>query len=205
MLILWYNIIECKIAFVPNQSGKVPLCKYSLKIGKEVITMKKRFITSLFVLFAVMLFGTTALATSTEEAVADPSFIYVDEAGNQKVHFPSFYLDDIFQTELTWDDPLAYRMSEQQEAVQEKYCYKLIDHAKALLKNGAKVSADVSQDESSGKHQVSFKIYLEADQQFIPMHGMFPRACAMEVKDEFLEYNVYVTLYSIDIQINLPF
>ena len=158
----------------------------------------KKIIPTLFVLLAVAMFGTTALATSPEEAVADSSTVYVDEFGSQQVHLPRFYLDDIFQTELTWDDPLAYRMSEQQEAVQEKYSYKLLDHAKALLSN-------FSQNESSGNHQLSITIYLEEDKQFMPIHGSLPRACEMNMSDDCFEYDVQVTPYSIDLQIELPF
>ena len=165
----------------------------------------KKIISTLFVLLAVAMFGTTALATSPEEAVADSSSLYVDEFGNQQVHLPRFYLDDIFQTELTWDDPLAYRMSEQQEAVQEKYSNKLLDHAKALLKLGAKVKSNFSQNESSGNHQLNITIYLEEEKQFMPIHGSLPRASELNMRDSCFEYDVQVTPFSIDLQIGLPF
>lgn len=165
----------------------------------------KKIISTLFVLLAVAMFGTTALATSPEEAVADSSSLYVDEFGNQQVNFPRFYLDDILQTEVTWDDPLAYRMSEQQEAVQEKYSYKLLDHAKALLKLGAKVKSNFSQSESSGNHQVNITVYLEEDKQFMPIHGTLPRACELKMGDDYFKYEVQATPYRIDLGIELPF
>ena len=152
----------------------------------------KKVIATLSVMFTILMFGATALAASPEET-------------NQQIHLPTFYLDDIFQTELTWDDPLAYRMSEQQEAVQEKYSYKLCDHAKALLKHGAKIKSNISQDESSGNHQVNITVYLEEAKQFMPIHGTLPRACEMNVEDDLFDYNVKATPYSIELRMELPF
>lgn len=167
----------------------------------------KKIVSTLSVLLVLAMFGTTALATSPEEAVAvaGSSTIYVDELGNQQVNFPRFYLDDILQTEVTWDDPLAYRMSEQQEAVQEKYSYKLLDHAKALLKLGAKVKSNFSQSESSGNHQVNITVYLEEDKHFMPIHGTLPRACELKMGDDYFKYEVQATPYRIDLGIELPF
>lgn len=151
----------------------------------------KKMISALFAVFTIMMFtSTTAFAAEEDNSICDLWKI-------QLIDFPSCsYVDD------ESDDPLLYRVMEQEKEMEKEAKFNPCTFTKELLMNGAKVKVNLDQS-ASGKHFVDIDVYKETSNTE-DCESIFYDACAKSFSADGVEFTV-IGNSSINWRVEIPF
>ena len=153
----------------------------------------KKMMLNLFALLSTVIFmSTAAFAAEADNGICDICDV-------QMVDFPScsYVVDD------ESDDPLLYRISEQQKYMAKEETFNPCNFTKELLLNGAKVKVSLDQSSASGKHYVNVDVCKEISDTE-DCESIFSDACAKSFSADNVKFTV-IGNNSIYWEFELPF